>query len=200
MILTALYKCSWLQGRSGSGMFLPHWRATFPSLCCVFFFSPQGCDKENRPVGVRGLWVHQPPAALLRGNSMREEHDGTVLSARPRLWASYRGGFYFWLCDWERKKLPTTLSRLQLISQTRLLISRSLSDSSPEALEAKTPQTETQKQTWRSFSCNRTWVPWNHPDRLPPSHHPSGFVVFVPALIVTQNPLLQLMVLFENLI
>lgn len=112
------------------------------TVLCVF--SPQGRDKENRPVGVRGLRVHQPPAALLWGNSMREEHDRTVLSARPRLWASYRGFFYFWLCDFSQQERTNSLQHFFYNSSSLRLIfsSHAHSDSYKVLLEAKTQQTK----------------------------------------------------------
>lgn len=40
----------------------------FMSVCG----SPQGHHKENRPVRVRGIWIHQPPPAVHGGVCMKE--------------------------------------------------------------------------------------------------------------------------------
>lgn len=147
------------------------------SVCCVCVcFPPQGCDKENRPVRVWGLWVHQPPAALLWGNSMREEPEPAVLSTSPRLWAGHTASVLtIWIQlarEKELRKNTENLSSLRLVSS-----SHTLSDSSEVLLEEKNERKRELEKVlhWNSKPGSLQ----NHPNCLPPSHHPLWFSWFL---------------------
>lgn len=136
---------------------------------------------------------------------MREEHDRTVLSARPRLGVSYRRGF---TSDWvtsasEREKTPSITASSPTAPLSHSSCHRPLAHTlSQTHLELFWRQKHNKrKENWRSFTFSKTEF-LQKSSRLSSSFPSSSPIslVFVPVLVTTQNPLLQLIVLFENLI